>query len=137
MGHRNRRRAGPNPRERDVRMKCAHILIEPEGDEHVVDFLSQLKQQRMRSANAHPNDFRGTARRKRADAFEGKKKWRDADLGESCGEPLILGIIDIADEPESDVQLFDRRPREARLFMIKFRQLTAVRVRQGEGDKSS
>ena len=99
-------------RDGDVGMKGAEIDVDGSGEERVIDLLTKLMQSRVARSESDPNNVRCASRGKRADAFDRKQKWFDANRRETIDERNDIFLRHIAKKSQRHMELFNGCPAD-------------------------
>ena len=106
-------------REGDMRVPGTQIGFEPDSQRRILHAFVKLEEMRMTFPNADPNDFRRTFRRKRPDAFDGKKKCAKLDRAQFFAQRKIDTFRDVGKETEGQMHLIAFRPAHTTNVRVK------------------
>jgi hypothetical protein len=91
-------------------MKCTQICIHAGREQQVIDLFPELVKAGMPGSDANPKHSWRSFLREGPHAFDGQYKRFDANVTESLEQHLLHFQIDLAEEAEGDMKLFDRCP---------------------------
>jgi len=100
-------------REREVRIPRTQIGFEPDGERCVLDVFVKLKKMRMAFADADPDYFHHSFRRKCSNSFDGQKKGAKFDRLEFFAQGKIDILRDLGEKTEREMDLVDSGPAHA------------------------
>ena len=121
--------------DRDVRLKPAHVEIDPRANQRIVEALPELKQPRVPGTSPHPDDAWRALRRERSHRFDRQKKGLDPngrDAPAHSGDPFGR---DIAEKSNGHVKLLRAHPGNPVKRLREGRHRFAHGIRKGEGKK--
>lgn len=113
------RRNIPASRNGDVRMPRPQIRLQPGSERGFVHAFVDLKQMRVRLANADPNDFRSAFYRKCSDTANRQEECAKPDRAELFVQRGIDIVWNIIEETERQVHLSRVSPADAANVRIK------------------
>lgn len=125
------------PTHRDVRMKRPELHVEAEREQRVVDLFAELMQPRMSGTHAHPQHARWTFLREGADTLNRQHEGFNAHLREPLHQWLMLVRLNVAEEAQGDMKLFDRRPAHVSRRRLQFGHCCTHGLGQRDGDKQA
>jgi hypothetical protein len=131
------RRNIPAARNRDMRMPWTKLHLQAGGERGFMHALMDLKQMRVRLANADPNNFWSAFRRESSDPDDGQKKRAELDCIEFLPQHRIAVLWNIAEESECQVHLVRISPAYAADMRIKICEQLARCVGQIDGDEKA
>ncbi len=117
-------------RNRDVRMPRAQLRLQSSGQRGFLNAFVDLKQMRVRFADADPDNFRSAFCGKRSDTSDGQKECSKLNCAEFFAQREINIIRNIIEETEREVHLSRIGPTHAPNVRIKLCKQLAYCVRQ-------
>jgi len=117
-------------RNRNVRMPGVQLRLQPGGERGFLNAFVDLKQMRVRRADADPDNFRSSLSGKRSDAGNGQKERAKLNCAEFFAQRAINIIGNITEETERQVHLSRVDPPRATDMWIKACKQLARFIRQ-------
>jgi hypothetical protein len=118
-------------------MPGAKVRFQTGGESGVLHALVQLKETRMRCADADPDYFWPAFGRKGSDAADREKKRRDLNLGERLAQLPFSLASNFAEKTESQMHLLGSEPAHAAQIRIERRQRISNGIRQINADEKA
>src|SRR5581483_555255 len=109
-------------RNGDVRMPRAKVRLEARSERCLLHSLVNLKQVRMRFADADPDDFRRALCRKRSDPNNRQKKGAELNCTEFFSQGRFSFILDFIEETERQMHLRRIGPAHTANLRVKRRK---------------
>jgi len=118
-----------------VRMPWAQFGFNADGKRRFLDAFVQLKQVGVTGADANPDYFHDSSRRKSIDAFDRQKKRTKLNRIEFLAQSRLNIFTDFGEKAEREMDLIAGRPSNAAKVWIQRHQNIPDRFRRIDGNE--